>query len=99
MNAKEVAKSLKAFKGAERRFKEEFIGDDVIIDDYAHHPAEVKVTIKAARQKYPDKKIIAVFKPHTFSRVEEFAEQFAQSLNLLTCRRICRTVCSKFKSC
>ena len=82
MNAKEVAKSLKTFKGAERRFKEEFIGDDVIIDDYAHHPAEVKVTIKAARQKYPDKKVIAVFKPHTFSRVEEFAEQFAQSLNL-----------------
>lgn len=82
MNAKEVANSLKTFKGAERRFKEEFIGNNVIIDDYAHHPAEVKVTIKAARQKYPDKKIIAVFKPHTFSRVAEFADAFASSLNL-----------------
>lgn len=82
MSAKEVANSLKTFKGAERRFKEEFIGNNVIIDDYAHHPAEVKVTIKAARQKYPDKEIIAVFKPHTFSRVAEFADAFANSLNL-----------------
>jgi len=82
LNAKDVANSLKTFKGAERRFKEEFIGDNVIIDDYAHHPAEVKVTIKAARQKYPNKKVIAVFKPHTFSRVEEFATEFANSLNL-----------------
>ena len=82
LNAKEVAAALKTFKGAERRFKEEVIGNNVIIDDYAHHPAEVKVTIKAARQKYPDKKVVAIFKPHTFSRVEEFADQFAQSLNL-----------------
>ena len=41
-----------------------------------------KVTIKAARQKYPDKKVIAVFKAHTFSRVEEFADEFANALNL-----------------
>jgi len=82
MDAKEVAKSLKTFQGAERRFKETFIGENVLIDDYAHHPTEVKVTIKAARQKYPDKQVIAVFKPHTFSRVEEFADDFAQSLNL-----------------
>ena len=81
-DAREVAKVLKTFKGAERRFKETFIGNNVIIDDYAHHPAEVKVTIKGARQKYPDKKIIAVFKAHTFSRVEEFSEDFATALNL-----------------
>ena len=80
--SKEVSKSLKTFKGAERRFKETFIGNNVIIDDYAHHPTEVKVTIKGARQKYPDKKIIAVFKAHTFSRVEEFSEEFASALNL-----------------
>lgn len=82
LDAKEVAKILKNFKGASRRFKETFIGNNVIIDDYAHHPTEVKVTIKAARQKYPDKKIIALFKPHTFSRVEEFQKEFADSLNL-----------------
>ena len=81
-DAKEVAKLLKTFTGAERRFKETFIGNNVIIDDYAHHPTEVKVTIKAARQKYPDKKLIAVFKAHTFSRVEEFQDEFAAALNL-----------------
>jgi len=82
LEAKEVSKTLKSFTGAERRFKEIIIGDNVIIDDYAHHPTEVKVTIKAARQKYPDKKIVAVFKPHTFSRVEEFGDEFANALNL-----------------
>lgn len=82
LDSREVARSLKTFKGAERRFKETFIGNNVIIDDYAHHPTEVKVTIKAAKQKYPDKKIIAIFKPHTFSRVEEFADDFASALNL-----------------
>ena len=82
LDAKEVAKFLKTFKGASRRFKETKTGNNVIIDDYAHHPTEVKVTIKAARQKYPDKKIIAIFKPHTFSRVEEFAKEFADSLNI-----------------
>lgn len=82
LEPKEVSKLLKTFKGAERRFKETFIGDNVIIDDYAHHPTEVKVTIKAARQKYPDKQVIAVFKAHTFSRVQEFADEFATALNL-----------------
>ena len=81
-DARDVAKLLKTFKGAERRFKETFIGNNVLIDDYAHHPAEVKVTIKAARQKYPDKKIIAVFKAHTFSRVQDFCDEFVNALNL-----------------
>ena len=80
--AKDVAKYLKTFKGAERRFKETFIGNNVIIDDYAHHPQEVKVTIKAAKQKYPDKLIIAVFKAHTFSRVKDFCDDFVNALNL-----------------
>ena len=82
LESREVSKIWKTFKGAERRFKEEKIGDNIIIDDYAHHPTEVKVTIKAARQKYPDKKIIAIFKAHTFSRVQEFAQEFADALNL-----------------
>ncbi len=81
-DAKEVSKLLKTFKGAERRFKEEFIGDNVIIDDYAHHPTEVSVTIKSARQKYPDKQIIAIFKAHTFSRVQDFKDEFVRALNL-----------------
>ncbi len=82
ISSEEVAKYLKTFKGASRRFKETIIKDNIIIDDYAHHPTEIAVTIKAARQKYPDKKIVAIFKPHTFSRTKEFAKEFADSLNL-----------------
>lgn len=82
LDAKEVSKSLKTFTGAERRFKETVIGNNVIIDDYAHHPTEVAVTIKSARQKYPDKQVIAVFKAHTFSRVRDFKDEFVRALNL-----------------
>lgn len=82
LEAKDVAKYLKTFKGAKRRFKENVIGDIVTIDDYAHHPTEVKVTIKAARQKYPDKKIVAVLKTHTLSRTKEMADEFVEALNL-----------------
>lgn len=82
LDAKDVAKYLKTFKGAKRRFKEKQIGDIVTIDDYAHHPTEVKVTIKAARQKYPDKEIVAILKTHTLSRTKEMADEFAKALNL-----------------
>lgn len=82
IEAKDVAKRLKTFQGADRRFKETLIGNNVLVDDYAHHPTEVKVTIKAAKHKYPDKKVIAIFKPHTFSRVKDFADDFAKALNL-----------------
>ena len=82
LEAKDVAKYLKTFEGAKRRFKEKVIGDIVTIDDYAHHPTEVKVTIKGARQKYPDKEIVAILKTHTLSRTKEMAQEFADALNL-----------------
>ena len=82
LEAKEVSKYLKTFTGAKRRFTEIKIGDVVTVDDYAHHPTEVSVTIKAARQKYPDKKIIAVFQPHTYSRTKEFKNELIKALNL-----------------
>jgi len=85
MEAKEVAKYLKTFPGAKRRFKETVIGYIVTIDDYAHHPTEVKVTIKAARQKYPNKKIVALLKTHTLSRTKEMADDFVEALNLADC--------------
>ena len=81
LDAKEVAKSLKNFEGAKRRFSETIINDIVIVDDYAHHPLEIKATIKSAKQKYPGKKIVAVFEPHTFSRTQEFADELAKVLN------------------
>lgn len=79
---KEKVKELyESFKGAKRRFSEEIVGNNVIIDDYAHHPTEIKVTIEAARQKYPDKKVISVFQPHTFSRTKELAEDIVKFLD------------------
>lgn len=76
-----VMKQLSTFKGVKRRFMENVIGDQVIIDDYAHHPTEVSVTIESARKKYPNKPVIAIFQPHTFTRTKTFLNEFAASLN------------------
>ena len=82
IDAKEVAKILKTFKGAKRRFTETVVGENRIIDDYAHHPNEVKATLKAIKQKYPNKKVVAIFQPHTFTRTEEFASDLVKVLNI-----------------
>ncbi len=82
MDAKEVAKNLKTFAGAERRFDETIIGSTVVVDDYAHHPTEIRTVIKAARQKYPNKKVVVVFRPHTFSRTMAFKDDMIKALNL-----------------
>lgn len=82
VDLEEIASELLSFKGVKRRFSEKYIGDMTIIDDYAHHPSEIKATIDAARQKYPDKELIAVFQPHTFSRTIALMDDFAISLNL-----------------
>lgn len=76
-----VNSKFSSFKGAKRRFTETIIHDNVIIDDYAHHPEEIKSTINAITQKYPDKKIISIFQPHTFSRTKEFASDIARELS------------------
>lgn len=77
-----IKEEIHTFKGAKRRFVENFIGDVVTVDDYAHHPTEVAATIKAARQKYPNKEVIAVFKPNTYSRTKELYKDFIESLDL-----------------
>lgn len=77
-----VAKELESFKGVKRRFSEKKVGDMTIIDDYAHHPSEIRATIDAARQKYPSKEIIAVFQPHTFTRTIALIHEFAEALDL-----------------
>ena len=82
IDKEEISKYIHTFKGAKRRFKEKVLGDIVTIDDYAHHPTEVAVTIKGARQKYPDKTIVAVLMIHTYSRAREFEKQFVDALNL-----------------
>ncbi|MBS4208701.1 UDP-N-acetylmuramate--L-alanine ligase [Bacillus sp. FJAT-50079] len=80
IDAQIVQKQLKTFKGVKRRFTEKRVGNQILVDDYAHHPVEIKATINAARQKYPDKQIVAVFQPHTFTRTQTFLQEFAESL-------------------
>ncbi len=81
IDAKTVGNFIEKFKGAKRRFEEITIGSNVIVDDYAHHPVEVNATIEAARQKYPNKKIVAIFQPHTYTRTLEFKDALASCLN------------------
>lgn len=71
---------LHTFKNAKRRFKEKKFGSVVTIDDYAHHPTEIKVTIQSARQKYPNKEIVAVFLPNTYSRTKALMSNFISAL-------------------
>lgn len=78
-----VVTSLKTFKGAKRRFNEEFIKNYVLIDDYAHHPNEVAAVIDAVKQKYNGYRVVAFFQGHTFSRVKMFYKEFATILNTI----------------
>ena len=75
-----IARSLLSFAGVKRRFSEKIVSDMIIIDDFAHHPAEISATLDAARQKYPHKEIVAVFQPHTFTRTIALLDEFAESL-------------------
>lgn len=76
-----IEAGLQGFEGAIRRFVVEEGQDNVYIDDYAHHPTEVDVTLKAVRQRYPDHQIVAVFKPHRSGRLQYFAKEFSESLS------------------
>ncbi len=78
----QIRESLKTYVGPKRRYVIERYEDTVFVDDYAHHPTEVKVTIQASRKRFPDKKIIAIFKPHRASRVLYFANEFKEALEL-----------------
>jgi UDP-N-acetylmuramate--alanine ligase len=80
----DINKALRSFKGVKRRFDYRVKSSSVVyIDDYAHHPEELKASITAAKQLYPDKKIMGIFQPHLFSRTRDFADGFAESLDLL----------------
>ncbi len=77
-----LKEGLQTFHGVKRRFTEKRVGTQILVDDYAHHPTEIQATIDSARQKYPNKEIVAVFQPHTFTRTQTFLDEFANSLNL-----------------
>jgi UDP-N-acetylmuramate--alanine ligase len=81
LSPENVKRHLRLFKGIKRRF--EFINSDerrVFIDDYAHHPEELRAAINAARELYPSGKLTVVFQPHLYSRTRDFADGFADVL-------------------
>ena len=77
-----VADALQTFKGVERRFSYRIKTEDfVFIDDYAHHPTEINAVFDAVSEMHPNKKTLAIFQPHLFSRTRDFVDDFAKSLS------------------
>jgi UDP-N-acetylmuramate--alanine ligase len=85
INDETILNSLSKYHGSWRRFDIFDLRKFILIDDYAHHPTEIEATLKAAREKYPDKKICCVYQPHQYQRTqflfEGFINVFKESLN------------------
>ncbi len=79
-----IREAIRSFQGVKRRFDYQVKNERMVyIDDYAHHPEELKAAISAARSLFPGKKITGIFQPHLFSRTRDFADGFAESLSLV----------------
>jgi len=78
----QLAKALASYKGVKRRFTTHIKTDELVfVDDYAHHPAEIKAVYEALREMYPNDRIAAVFQPHLYSRTRDFMNDFASALS------------------
>ncbi len=76
-----IAKSLKSFKGVKRRFSYKIKTENrVVIDDYAHHPTEIKAVFEAVKSLYSNDIVLAVFQPHLYSRTRDFETEFSKAL-------------------
>ena len=79
-----IKSALRSFSGVKRRFDYRVKTEKVVyIDDYAHHPEELKATIGSVKKLYPGKKVTGIFQPHLFSRTRDFVDAFAESLDML----------------
>ena len=76
-----ILSKLQTFKGTKRRYTVKTQGNNVFVDDYAHHPTAIRYVIEATRVRYPGKKIVAIFQPDRFSRGARFAKEFAQEMD------------------
>jgi len=82
IHPKSIKKAVASFKGVKRRFEKQVnTNEHIYIDDYAHHPEELKACFDAVRQLHPDKKLTVIFQPHLFTRTRDFADQFAKVLS------------------
>lgn len=82
MDASYIQKQLSTFDGVKRRYTVKEIGNNIYVDDYAHHPTAIRYVIEATRSRYPGKEIVAVFQPDRFSRGLRFAKEFAEAMDL-----------------
>lgn len=84
LKGNQIKDALRSFSGVKRRFDYRVkSAKTIFIDDYAHHPEELKATISSVKRIYPGKKVTGIFQPHLFSRTRDFADGFAESLSLL----------------
>jgi len=78
----QLAEALASYQGVKRRFTYQIKTENLVfIDDYAHHPQEINAVYQAVREMYPNKKVLAIFQPHLFSRTRDFGDDFAESLS------------------
>lgn len=83
VNQEDIRKGLATFKGVQRRFDIRVKNaKHIYVDDYAHHPEEIKAALTAARHAFPSKELTVVFQPHLFTRTRDFMDGFAESLSL-----------------
>jgi len=89
-DASTIVRALEGFEGNRRRFEIRHQGslplaegeaDVILVDDYAHHPTAIKATLAAAHQRYPQRRLVAVYQPHMFSRTRSFFEQFSRAFD------------------
>lgn len=89
LEIEKVKKALMEYRGVKRRFQVIQDGEYVVVDDYAHHPTEIRATMDTARLTYPTQKLVAIFQPHTFTRTQTFLDEFAESLKLADAVYLC----------
>ena len=83
ISEEKLSVAIDKFRGIKRRFELIYQNDKIIfIDDYAHHPTEIKALLNSIREIYPERKILSIFQPHLFSRTKDLCDDFAEALNL-----------------
>lgn len=84
VTAEEIRVGISSFSGIYRRFNTVYKSEKVVyMDDYAHHPSELKASIESIRSLFPNRKITGIFQPHLYSRTRDFAPEFANALSQL----------------
>lgn len=77
-----IRRAVAGFRGVKRRFEYILKGEKVMIDDYAHHPEELRWLIKSVKMLYPERQCVVIFQPHLFSRTRDLADGFAEVLDM-----------------